>query len=203
MALQQVLIDVGKEKVNQLKSFLDDLEVQMALGKMEAKDAFESEKKNLNKFIQKEKAAIQNVAAIGAEHRNDLRLKFEKLEGVLSRPFATGKRKFDKDKKEALTAIYEVEAIMKEAYGDVNYTIQQELNSFKAKLDTYRVQLALGTYEDEAALKTRKAALKETIGKIREKLAKDTESGSRVETFFDEVGESFDHMKKAFSDLFA
>ncbi len=203
MALQQVLIDVGKEKVNQLKSFLDDLEVQMALGKMEAKDAFESEKKNLNKFIQKEKAAIQNVAAIGEEHRNDLRLKFEKLEGVLSRPFATGKRKFDKDKKEALTAIYEVEAIMKEAYGDVNYTIQQELNSFKAKLDTYRVQLALGTYEDEAALKTRKAALKETIGNIREKLAKDTESGSRVETFFDEIGESFDHMKKAFSDLFA
>ena len=203
MALQQVLIDVGKEKVNQLKSFLDDLEVQMALGKMEAKDAFESEKKNLNKFIQKEKSAIQNVAAIAEEHRKELRTKFEKLEGVLSRPFATGKRKFDKDKKEALAAIYEVEAIMKEAYGDVNYTIQQELNSFKAKLDTYRVQLALGTYEDETALETRKAALKETIGNIREKLARDSESGSRIENFVDEVGESFDHMKKAFSDLFS
>lgn len=203
MALQQVLIDVGKEKVNQLKSFLDDLEVQMALGKMEAKDAFESEKKNLNKFIQKEKAAIKNIAIIGEEHRRELREKFEKLEGVLSRSFATGKRKFDKDKKEALTAIYEVEAIMKTAYGDVNYSVQQELDSFKVKLDTYRVQLALGTIDDEKALETRKAALKETIGGIREKLARDSEGDSRLENFVEEIGESFDHMKKAFSDLFA
>jgi len=203
MALKQVLIDVGTENINKLKSFLDDLELQMALGKMEAKDAFEEEKKSFTRFIQKEKEHLKNLEVMAAEHRTDLREKFEKLEETLAKPFATNKRSFDKDKKEALTAIYQVEDIMKKAYGDVNYSIQKELDGFKAKLDTYRVQLALGTYKDEEALKTRKVELQDAIGTIRGLMKSQDEKEGKLENFVEEVNASFEHMKKAFSDLFA
>ncbi len=203
MDFQKNLMDVGKERITQLRSFLDELEVQMALGKAEARDAFEREKKTLNRFINQEKAELKKMSKAAEEHRSELLAKFETLEAKISHPLPTAKRKFDKQKKETLQAIYELEAGLKETYGDVSREMQNRLDAFKGKLDAYRVQLALGSYEDEAKLEKRKAELKEAVGEIREKLQKEAESGSKVEHFVEEVSESFEHFKKAFSDLFS
>jgi len=202
MALQKDVIAAGQEQASRLKSFLDDLEVQMALGKMEARDAFEREKKNLNQFIQDEKNALAKMDKEASSHRAGLWKAFEKLDSNLSRPFATTKRKFDTEKKATLASIYELEAALKEAYGDVRPTIQELLDKVKSKLDTYRVQLALGSIEDETALQDKKAELTEAITGLRERLQKDRESKGKLSSFVDEMGESFDHFKRAFSDLF-
>jgi len=135
-------------------------------------------------------------------HRAGLWKAFESLDGNLSKPFATTKRKFDKEKKETLASIYVLEAALKEAYGDVRPTIQELLDKVKSKLDTYRVQLALGSIEDESALQNKKAELTEAIAGLRERLQKDRESKGKLSSFVEEMGESFDHFKRAFSDLF-
>jgi len=202
MALQKDIIAAGQEQASRLKTFLDDLEVQMALGKMEAKDAFEREKKNLNRFIQDEKAVLEKMDQEASSHRASLWKAFGKLESVLTRPFATTKRKFDKDKKETLQVIYELEAGLKEAYGDVRPSIQELLDKVKSKLDTYRVQLALGSIEDESALASKKVELTQAIAALRERLQKDRLSKGKLNSFVDEMGESFEHFKRAFSDLF-
>lgn len=202
MDLQKDLIAAGKEKVTKLKSFLDDLEVQMALGKMEARDAFEKEKKNLNRFIQDEKTVLEKMDREASSHRSDLWKSFGKLESNLTRSFATTKRKFDTEKKETLQSIYELESSLKEAYGDVRPSIQELLDKVKSKLDTYRVQLALGSIEDEADLESKKAELTEAITSLRERLQSDQEDNGKIKNFVDEIGESFEHFKRAFSDLF-
>ena len=61
MALQQDFLELGKGKLTQAKAFLEELEVQITLGKAEARDAFESERKTLTKYLNKQKVQLKNA----------------------------------------------------------------------------------------------------------------------------------------------
>jgi len=203
MSLQSNLVAIGKEKSMQMKALVEELELQMALGKAEARDVIKEEQKNLRKFISQQKVEMNRSEATANEHREVLNKKFMDLETVISKELPTTKRKFDAYKKASLQAIYELEYQLKESYGDVSPAIQEQLNKFKIKLDGYRVQLALASLDDEAQLNNRKAELQVAIDGIQEKMNKEIEDRGKVEHFVDEITESFDHMKKAFSDLFS
>lgn len=194
---------MGKEKLTQMKVFLDELEVQMSLGKSEAKDAFERERKNFQKFISDQKEQFKEAGKETENHRKTMVEKFEKLESFLEKEPALSKKKFDADKKATLKAIYELEFIIKEAYGEVGKTMQSRIDNFKGKLDTYRVQLALGEYEDAAELESKKESLRKAVGNITEKLRKEENASEKIEHFAEEVNESVEHLKKAFSELFS
>lgn len=203
MSLQSNLVAMGKEKSMQMKALVEELELQMALGKAEARDVIKEEQKNLKKFINQQKVEMNRSEKTANEHREVLNKKFIDLETAVSKELPTTKRKFDAYKKETLHSIYELEYQLKESYGDVSPDIQTQLNKFKVKLDGYRVQLALANLEDEAQLNNRKAELQTAIDSIQEKMNKEIADRGKVENFVDEVTESFDHMKKAFSDLFS
>ena len=64
MSFQDNIIATGKEKAAQIKSFLEEMQVQMALGKAEARDAIEREQKNFQKFINQQKAEMKKVEEI-------------------------------------------------------------------------------------------------------------------------------------------
>ena len=203
MNIKQDLIEIGKEKLNQVKIFMEELEVQMALGKAEARDTFEKEKKSFSKFISEVKAEAGKEKLVAEKHRHELLLKFEALEAKLSVETPTKKREFNKMKAETLQAIYELEHIIKEAWSDVNSEVQLKLDKFKAILDTYRVQLALGNIDNKEAFESRKQELMEAADEIRLKLQKEEASKDKFEVFVEEVSESFDRFKNAFTDLFS
>lgn len=203
MNFTEDIISAGKERATRIKAFLEELELQMALGKAEAKDAFESEKKSFNSFLNSYRAKMHEAENVANEHRMELDEKFAALEAKISVEFPTAKRKFDKLKKETLQSIYELEHALKVAYGDVGENIQEKLDGFKDKLDAYRIQLALADSDAEGTLENRKAELLENVGNIREKLQQKEELSSKVDNFVEDISESFDKMKKAFSDLFA
>jgi hypothetical protein len=203
MNFTEEIINVGKEKATRIQSFLEEIEVQMALGKAEARDSFEKEKKNFNKFLHSYKDQVREAENIATNHRLELNDKFNDLEAMISKEFPTAKRTFDKFKKDTLHAIYQLEFSLKEAYGDVGVLMQEKLDKFKDLLDAYRIQLALSDVEPEESLHTRKEELLKAVGEIREKLQKEEVLGTKIDTFVEDVSESFDKMKKAFSDLFA
>nr|AWJ66128.1 hypothetical protein [uncultured bacterium] len=202
MALQQNFLEIGKGKLTQAKAFLEELEVQLALGKAEARDTFKEEKKNLSSFLNQQKANLKKAGQIADENKLELLKTFEDLEAVLGKDIPSNKRKFDQQKKETLAKIYELEYNLREAYGDVSTALQKQLDEFKVKLDAFRVHLALGSFEDEAVLIKRKNELQQTVDALRLKLQEEAVAGDRMEHFMEEISESFDHMKKAFSDLF-
>jgi len=203
MTLQSELIEMSKEKLTQMKVFLDELEIQLALGKSEAKEVFERERKNFQQYITDQKAQFKKVGKEADHHRAALAEKFEAVEHLLLKEAATSKKKFDLDKKSTLKAIYELEFIIKEAYGDVGVAMQARLDNFKGKLDAYRIQLALGEYEDAAELEGKKESLRNAVAKITEKLRKEENASEKIEHFADEVNTSVAHLKKAFSELFS
>lgn len=197
------ILQVGKDKATRLKSYLEELEVQMALGKAEARDAFEKEKKTFRNYMNSYQTKLAENENLASENRMNLNVKFAALDSLINQEFPTQKRSYDKFKRETLQAIHELEFGIKEAHGDVGLKTQMALDRFKDKLDTYRVQLALSEVKPEESLNNRKAELHEAIVKIQNNLNKEMEAGSKMDNFVEEVSESLDKMKKAFSDLFA
>ncbi|MCC6725760.1 MAG: hypothetical protein IT258_14720 [Saprospiraceae bacterium] len=201
MTLQDELLDIGKERLTQMKVLLDELQVQMALGKAEAKDVFDKERKNFLQFMSEEKNMLRRTGEAATKHREVLMEKFNALDARLAKETAENKRQYDVQKREILHAIYNLELAMKEAYGDVGMALQVKLNAFRSKLDDFRIKLALGEFEEGGALDTMKPELVDAITDIRERLKKEAGASEKIDSFANEISTSFDHMKKAFANL--
>lgn len=195
-------MDIGKERLTQMKVLLDELQVQMALGKAEAKDIFERERKNFMQFVSDEKKVLRRTGEAAGKHRQTLMEKFNGLDARFAKASAENKRQFDVQKRETLHAIYELELAMKEAYGDVGMALQAKLDAFRVNLDNYRIKLALGEFDAASnELELLKPELVEAMTEIRKRLEKEVGAGEKIDSFSNEISTSFDHMKKAFSNL--
>lgn len=197
------LKEKGKQTLESFRSLMDELRVQAALGKAEAKELIDEERKNLYDYISKERALLRQTAQISVEHEQDLIDKFAALQNELDNPIPDTKRKFDNYKKVVLQNIYDLEFAIKTESHDVRKSLQRNLNVFKTKLDAYRLQVAMSDYENRENLNNRKSELIGRINEIRS-MVKDRQAEDRKwENFSEEVSESYQHLKKAFSDLLA
>jgi hypothetical protein len=201
MTLQDELMDIGKERLTQMKVLLDEMQIQMALGKAEAKDIFDRERKNFLTFVSEEKNVLRRTGEAASKHRQTLAEKFEALDARLAKVPAENKRQYDVQKRETLHAIYTLELAMKEAFGDVGMALQAKLEAFRTKLDSFRIKLALGEFENEAELEPLKPELVDAIKEIRERLKKEVGASEKIDSFTNELSTSFDHMKQAFANL--
>ncbi|TAK46564.1 MAG: hypothetical protein EPO28_02200 [Saprospiraceae bacterium] len=186
-----------------MKVLLEDIEVQLSLGKAEARDAFERERKNFRTYIRQQKEEMKDSANNNEKNSALLNEQFNVLEKYLQKDTPESKRAFDAQKKQTLKAIYELEATLKESYGGIGLLMLDRLGRFKSKLDSYRIQLALGEFEDAESLKVRKEELLNAVREVKQKFDKQNEAGEKIDQFAEEVVQSFEHMKKAFSELFS
>jgi hypothetical protein len=197
------LKDLANEKLAQLKTLFEEMEVQLSLGKSEAKDLYEREKKNFNAFVNEQKARFKKEEQIVEEKWNTLREKFEALEVQLAKDTPDGKEAFDEIKNATLRSIYELEKEIRDSYGDIGTNLKENLDQFKAKLDNYRIQLALSEFGDQAESDKRRAELQATLEEILARMRKEAEDANKLDDFAKEMSSSLEHMKKAFSDLFS
>lgn len=197
------ILDIGKDKLQQLKTTFEELEVQLALGKAEAKEVFEREKKNIGEFINEQKARFKKEERVAEEHWDDLLEKFEALEANLNLETPDKKSAYDEMKKNTLRTIYELENTIKQTYGEVGTTFRAQLDQFKTKLDGYRIQLALSEFGKQSDGDNRRLELREKLSEIKDRMHKEEEDSNKMDDFVHEMSNSFDHLKKAFSDLFA
>jgi hypothetical protein len=203
MESNQDFKDFGKEKLRQLKVMFEELEVQLSLGKAEAKEMFEREKKNMSTFINEQKAYFKREEKMAEEHWGQLREKFESLESQLSKDTPDGKETFDALKQSTLRSIFELENAILENYGELSTEMKEQLDQFKAILDSYRIQFALSEFGDSDESMKRRDELKAAVEEIRARMDKDEKDANKLDDFAKEMSNSFDHMKKAFSDLFS
>ena len=195
--------DLGREKLEQLKTVFEEIEVQLSLGKAEAKELFERERKNLNTFINEQKLKFKKEEKEEEANWDNLIQKFEALEDQLSEVGPETKRHYDKMKKDTLHSIYELENAIRESYGELGVGMRGQLDHFKSILDTYRIQFALSDFNTQEESNNRKEALKQAVKEVRDRINKEVEDGNKLDDFTKEMSTSLDHMKKAFSDLFS
>ncbi len=196
------IIELGKEKLQQLRTIFDELEVQLALGKAEAKEIFEREKQNVSQFIEEQKIRFRKEQALSEEKWQQLLVAFEALEVELNAETPVEKSAYDEQKSKTLQRIYELEHIMKESYGDLGASLREQLDAFKARLDAYRIQLALSEFGDQEAAESRRFELREKVIEMQAYMRKEEANANKIDDFVSEISTSFEHLKKAFSDLF-
>jgi hypothetical protein len=201
MALMDEMFETGKERMSQLKTWVEELEVQLALGKAEAKEVVERERKNLSLYMQEQKKRMKEAEDRFEDTKADLIEKFDKLEDRLGKDMADNKEDFDAQKRDILEAIYDLEQTIKDKYGMMADDMREQLDHFKTKLDGYRVQLALGKYEMEDVLEEKKADIRSAITGVRERMRKETPD--KLDIISDEVGIAADHLRKALKEVFS
>ena len=199
--MENVLVEKSKEKLNSLKMWADELELQMALGKAEARDAFERERKNITKFVNSHKSQIKMQGKISTDKKQELLVFIEKLEESLNQNVPTNKRDYNKYKKEVLYNIYNLEYALKDTYGELDFSLKNEFDEFKTKLDVFRINLALNDSSDKEKVDSLKAKVQEKVFEIRTKMQKSESELNRMDNFMEDISESFDYFKKAINDL--
>ena len=201
MRAEKDFFELGKEKMDQVKAFVEELEVQIALGKAEAKDAFEREKQNFMDFVEGQRNRIKQEEELRAERLDALESKIETFAELLVEPAPETVEAYDRAKEALLRNVYQVEAALKDAYSEAGARLRPYLDNFRNVLDAYRIQLALSSFEIRDEVKPKKEVLDVALAELMGRFRADEKSDDKLQQFTAEMETAFDHMKKAVKEL--
>ncbi len=194
---KSILLRIAK-KLTAAQQELDELAVQLALGKAEATDKFEDIKKEFGVRLNELKQVID--ASPEKEITTDLNAKMNVLEAQLSIGQAKTKDLFEAQMKKILAGMADVEIVMKTKFmNNPNvHDLVNELEKFKLKLEVLRLRFALKKFEVKdgfrSGMKEARKEINNLMAGAKNKLskAKDTYTDFR-----DEIKEAYEHMRKA------
>jgi hypothetical protein len=199
--MEYAVIDKVKAQLKNLKVLSEELRVQMALGKAEAKDLMEAEKQNLSKYFAKQKRQIDKTEQRQYKDRANYLHSLQNLESLLNEKVPGNKVKYDKYKTEILKLIYKLEEMGPEVLPEYNNEMNDLLEAYKAKMDAFRVNLALHDEDDPQKVERIQKEFTEKLNEVRVLLSKREEQSSRLEHFAEDITESFNYLKRAIADL--
>lgn len=204
----------AKDKLNSIKSEIEALEVQLALGKAEAVKEFESQKAAFNQKLDEAKVLVDELAEKGKGKVGELKTYMEELQVQLALGKAESVEVYKEQEHKMQEALTAFRAKAKETFEETSQEgetkvkelmslVEVQSGEFKTKMDMYRVQLALGEKEAREELEKLR---KEFITNAREIGAKIDEQidqlEDKAEDLGEEIAEKFYEMRKSFLDLF-
>lgn len=165
------LEDQFKELFNNWKASLEELRMQFNLGKMDASEAFETQKKHLRGLIEGMKLNVDKATDMAEENAQKLRAKLDELMVQLNLGKAETKELYEEQRKKIDIALQEVYAAGKLAYHG-NYTYMMELfdnntKAFKTGLDIVKLQFALGKMEAKEEAEKARKEMNEKIAELQ------------------------------------
>ncbi|MDY2586961.1 hypothetical protein [Winogradskyella aquimaris] len=188
-------IDRVVETLRKAAIEIEELQVQAALGKAEAKNKYEEIKKKFNLVLHEAKSKIDS----GKEVAQDIDTKFDELRVQLELGKAEGLDAFKEQKKGLLAKLHEIEVNIKtnKRLNDIYAFVLLEIEKFKLKLEILEQKFIKGKEDAKASFEKGKTEFNTFIEKIKAKYGKKEET--KWEHFQDEISEAFTHFKKAFT----
>ncbi len=189
------LIDKIVGALRQSATEIEELQVQAALGKAEAKEKFEDVKKKFNLFIHESKSKIKD----SQEKADEIHAMFDDLRVQLALGKAETTDAFREQKRELLLKLHELEVKIKtnKRFNRIYAFALIKIEEFKVQLQLLEQKFEKGKEQAKVSFEKEKKEFDEYINRLKSKYAKKEET--RWEHFQDEVSEAFDHLKKAFS----
>lgn len=180
-------------------SELEDLQVQIALGKSEAHDLFEDVKKKFNGFLHNAKQKI----TVSKEKKEKIRGDFDDLQVQLALGKAETLELFNEQKKKIFSAISKLEKSMENKTSvfakDVEEKVKHEIERFRIKTEVLRVQFELGKLEAKEEFEKRKHEFAENIEKLKAKFTSQKKAAAKTRQLrHQEIKAAYKHVKKAF-----
>lgn len=201
MKPEKDMFEFGKEKMDQARSFFEELEVQLNLGKAEAKEVLERERKNFMNFMDEQRSRLHKDEQAKAACLEVLETKMDALAELLVAEPAGTVDAYDQAKATLLHHIYEVEAALKNAYAETGASLRHRLDTFRNALDGYRIPLALSSFESQQEALAKKEELNAVLAELLGHFHAEEKSEDKLEHFMTEMETAFDHVKKAVKEL--
>lgn len=196
------------KRLTEWKKDVDQLKNQLEHTKEESKETFEKQKKSMVKWIDNVKEKIDEVEDFGEEKVDVLKGKMEevRLHAALGRAEAEDEwkeqqKKLNKSIQDLKMSVSKmekgVEGNAKTLLENTKYT----LDGFYTKFDLLRLKLASGKDETIQVWQDRKEEILKNISKLNAKIEIQKDKiEDKWENFSDELGEAWDHLKKAIKD---
>lgn len=180
-------------------SELEDLQVQIALGKAEAHDLFEDVKKKFNSFLHNAKQKI----TVTKEKKEKIRGDFDELQVQLALGKAETLELFNEQKKKIFSAISKLEKSIENKTSpfakDVEEKVKHEVERFKIKAELLRVQYELGKMDAKDKFEAGKHEFAESLAKLKARFADQKKAAAKTRQLrHEEIKEAYKHVKKAF-----
>ena len=190
------------EKLLQAQQELDQLAVQLALGKAEAKDKFEEIKTGFRSRVNELKQSISQDK--GSNDLAALVLKIEELDILLSSGKVETRGSFEIQKEKILKAITEIESRIKNKFTTIsalnNFT--GEFEKFKLKLEILRLKFVVKKFEVKEGFRTgMKTTRKEIAGIVERVEDRFNKSKITVNDFTEEIYHSYQRLRKVIDQL--
>lgn len=194
---------IGEKILNGLEKAIHEIEevrLQIALGKAEAKDAYEDIKKSFQNYLRSIQVKLNTIKSseAGMQITNAL----EHLQVQLTLGIAESKDLFEAQYKRIHTAIQALELSMKQDKELQQDYVQLrfELEKFKIKLELMALHFQLNKLKVEYNFESKKKAFLESLAELKTRINnKGQATKEKLEHFQDELTEAYEHLKKAFS----
>ncbi len=203
-----------KDRFNQVKGEIEHLEVQLALGKAEAVDAFEAQKKALVVKVEEAEHSLKEISEEGAVKIAPLKAKMEELRVQLELGKADSLAAFKNQeaklshaihdfKQQAIKTLDEAEDKGEHKIADALTTVNKKTTDFKSRMEEFRVQLALGEAEAKEEWKGFKDDFQKSAKELADKLEKELDKAEdKAEEVGEKLTERFYDLRRSFMDLF-
>ncbi|MBK7130799.1 MAG: hypothetical protein IPH66_15765 [Crocinitomicaceae bacterium] len=191
----EYLVDGFRKAANEL----EELQVQLALGKAEAKDKFESLKKNFNGLVHSAELKVDEAKDFAQE----MRVKFEELRVQLALGKAETLEAFEAQRKKINQKMQEIEQYIKEhpTLSKVYDYLVYEFERIKTELEILAINFKLALKKTDDSLQKRREEMAKIIQNLQSGLEKHlhTPEPTRHENFRNEIKQAYHHLKAAFS----
>lgn len=194
-AEKKKFIDSVVEALRKAAIEMEELQVQAALGKAEARDSYEAAKKKFNSFLHESKGKMKK----GMEKADDVHTKLDELRVQLNLGKAETKEAFQAQKKKLLLALHELKVKIKsnEQFKRVYAHLLIEMEAFQVLLEILEDKFDSGSAYAKSSFENGKKQFDVFIDNLKERYQK--KDPSQWEHFSGELSEAFTHFKKAFS----
>lgn len=167
------------DRLNAVHRELDEFTLQLALGKVEAKEKFEELKKQLKIHLGNLRMAItiQKVEKLSKEFLS----KLDEVEKELNAGKVTDKEMFMTQKRHIIKALISFEDDLKKIFLK-NTNVQhlmQEIENFKLRIEILRLKLVLKRFTIKDSFKSNKEKVRKSVHKIIDKARENIASGEK------------------------
>lgn len=197
---------IGEKIIDDLKKTtleLEKLRVQVALGKAEAHDFYESSKKKFQKRISGVKAKLIIAGKNSSEQIEHLMMLLDRLQVQLALGKAETRDAFNEQRKKINSVLTDLEKfITTDKTAKVVYVkLLTEIKKFKIKLDIISLRYQLKKIEAGQEFEQRKAQFEKDMNELKKRIFRKEKSTTDAKWvhFKEEISEAYLHLKKALS----
>lgn len=181
---------------------IDDLALQLALGKAEAREKFQEVKKEFRHHVAEFKVLVKDMP--GSLITPEVRQKIDELEVQLALGKAETKEEFETQKQKLTKTLEYIEHELREWFNETerNTHLGHEFQKFKLKMEILRLKLTLKKFELRDGFKDKMSTARREIEKMGINAKSAMATGKKKYTHFTgEVSTAYSHLKKAIKEL--